>query len=197
MKKVPSRCWSRSSAAACSARRVLPIPPGPVSVSNRTSARLSKAQICASSRSRPISELGWTGRLLGRASSVLGGGKSAGKPSIRSWNRRTGEVRSFSRCSPRSRSSVSRTSRSRVVCEMRTCPPCPAAITRAARWTSRPQYPLSSKIGSPVWIPMRTLSGPPASAAGCRQRQRRHRSPARTRRRTNRPACPLPLRRGL
>ena len=46
-----------------------------------------------------------------------------------------------------------------------TCPPCPAAHTLAARCTSTPTYPSDVTIGSPVWIPMRTLTGPSASAA--------------------------------
>ena len=44
--------------------------------------------------------------------------------------------------------------------ETSTCPPCPAAAIRAARWTSVPTYPSAVRCGLPVWIPIRTRIGP-------------------------------------
>ena len=55
--------------------------------------------------------------------------------------------------------------RCRVLSESRTCPPWPALMIRAARCTSMPTYPSSVTTASPVWIPIRTRTGPPASAA--------------------------------
>jgi len=66
-KKTPSANISRSTAPACKASRVLPMPPGPVSVSSRTSGRRSMSRTAATSRSRPISGVGGTGRLVGGA----------------------------------------------------------------------------------------------------------------------------------
>ena len=83
-KYTPSEKWSLSSAATCTPRRVLPVPPGPVRVSKRTSSRRSNAATAATSCSRPMSGVGWTGKLLGYASSVLRGGKPAGKPAMTS-----------------------------------------------------------------------------------------------------------------
>ena len=48
----------RRSAAACSASRVFPMPPGPTSVSSRQSRCSSRSASCASSVSRPISGVG-------------------------------------------------------------------------------------------------------------------------------------------
>ena len=60
--KTPSGNCSTASAASWSARRVLPLPPGPVSVSRRCSRTSSPAS--ASSRSRPTSGFGWIGRFV-------------------------------------------------------------------------------------------------------------------------------------
>ena len=79
-KNTPCGKSSTSSAAAWSASRVLPVPPGPVSVSSRTSSRRSSSATAASSRSRPISGVGWTGRFVGRFSSVRSAGNSFAQP---------------------------------------------------------------------------------------------------------------------
>ena len=107
---TPSRCVPTSSAATCSASRVFPVPPGPVSVSRRVPSE-SIATSSSTSRSLPTSGLEATGRLV--ASSVRSGGKS---PSP-SWYRRSAWTRSFSRCSPRSRIAASLSSSLRVVSE--------------------------------------------------------------------------------
>ena len=60
-KTVPSAKASRSAAATASPRRVLPTPPGPVSVTSRTSARRSRATSAATSRSRPSNGVGASG----------------------------------------------------------------------------------------------------------------------------------------
>ena len=137
-KKTPF--WNRSiaSAATWSASRVFPAPPVPVSVRRRRSSRERSSSTSASSRARPMNALGRAGRFVGRLSSVFSGGNSAGRPSISSWYRCCGPVRSFSRCSPRSRSRTRSSSSARVDSDKSTCPPCPAAITRAPWWTSIP-----------------------------------------------------------
>ena len=56
-----------------------PCPPGPVSVSSRVRGASSRAPPRASSRSRPTKLVSCSGRLLGSASSVRRGGKSAGQ----------------------------------------------------------------------------------------------------------------------
>ena len=61
--QTPSRNSSASSKAACCASRVLPMPPGPVSVSNRFSR--SSFSTSASSRSRPTSGVACAGRFEG------------------------------------------------------------------------------------------------------------------------------------
>ena len=79
-KYTPSGYRSAASAATWRARRVLPVPPGPVRVTSRLAA--SSSSTSATSRWRPRNEVSWSGRLFGVASRVRGGGKSAGSPSI-------------------------------------------------------------------------------------------------------------------
>ena len=83
-KYTPSGNASLSSAATCSARRVLPMPPGPVRVSKRTSSRRSRRPTAATSCSRPMNAVGWTGKLFGWLSRVKRGGNSAGRPAMTS-----------------------------------------------------------------------------------------------------------------
>ena len=52
-----------------------------------------------------------------------------------------------------------------VASERITWPPCARAATRAPRWTSIPTYPSAVAVGAPVWRPIRTRIGPPASAS--------------------------------
>ena len=77
---VPSAYSWATLAASCSDRRVLPVPPGPVSVSRRVVASSSAPP--ASSASRPTKLVSCVGRLFGRLSSERIGGKSAWRPSI-------------------------------------------------------------------------------------------------------------------
>ena len=134
---APSEKDGSRSAAACNASRVLPTPPGPVTVTSGD--RAIAAASSASSPARPTNELSCTGRFPANASSVRSGGNSRSSPGPASWKIRTGRARSRSRCSPRSTSAhasgrSSRTSSS-VAPDTSTCPPCPAAIRRAHRFS--------------------------------------------------------------
>ena len=80
---APSPNRGATWAAACSASRVLPTPPGPVSVTTR--AWPSAAAVCSSSRSRPMNELTGNGRLPGALGNRASGGNSAGRPAWVSW----------------------------------------------------------------------------------------------------------------
>jgi hypothetical protein len=141
--QTPSAVPSSCSAAACRARRVLPQPPAPASVTSRED--VMSFPISFSSCSRPTNALSWPGRLLGSSglSSEASGGKADGSASASSWKTCSGRPRSLSRCRPRSRSltpSGSRSdSRSAVVPEMTTWPPWAMDISRAARLTTGPK----------------------------------------------------------
>ena len=75
---APSQKDGSWSAAACSASRVLPTPPGPVTVTSGD--RAIAAASPASSPARPTNELSCTGRFPANASSVRSGGNSAAQP---------------------------------------------------------------------------------------------------------------------
>ena len=77
-----------SSAATCRARRVLPTPPGPVSVSSRPSACSRRRRTASMALSRPMKGVGWAGRLCGRRSRLRSGGKSGGSSRMRAAGRR-------------------------------------------------------------------------------------------------------------
>ena len=109
----------------------------------------------------------WVGRLFGNAGlpSERNGGNPAARPAACSWKIRSGRPRSFSRCTPRSASaapggSPSRTSTA-AASDTSTCPPYPAAATRAARCTSRPTSPMAVRAASPQCTPIRTRTGSP------------------------------------
>ena len=73
MNATPSVNWGTRSAATCTATRVLPTPPGPVSVTRPTSSRCSRACACARSCSRSMSRLRGMGSAASRmATGVLG-----------------------------------------------------------------------------------------------------------------------------
>ena len=162
-KKTPSRKRSTSSAAACRPSRVFPVPPGPVRVTSRTPGCPRRDRTEASSTSLPKNSDTCSGRLLGRASTVASGGKSAGRSACANWNRRSGWVRSLSRWAPRSRSVApggrAPSSRSAARPETRTCPPCAAPMIRAARFTAVPYRSPARRSASPTCTPMRTRSG--------------------------------------
>ena len=127
-----------TSLATARDRRVLPVPPGPVSVSSRVRDRRATA---ADTSSRPTNDVSCWGRLLGVASSDRSGGKSRSSPGASTWYTRSGRGRSLSRWSPRSRNvkaSVASPARTRVGSETTTWPPCAVDAIRAARWISMP-----------------------------------------------------------
>ena len=62
--QIPSGKESDASAAACSASRVFPVPPGPVSVSRRASSRARSASTSPSSLSLPKKAVAGTGRFV-------------------------------------------------------------------------------------------------------------------------------------
>src|SRR5947209_12516944 len=70
-KQTPSGNTSSSSVATCTPRRVLPMPPMPVSVTSRTHDLRSNAQTVVTCRSRPINEVSCPGKLLNWISGVL------------------------------------------------------------------------------------------------------------------------------
>ncbi len=80
-KNTPSGNRPMRRLAACTANRVLPVPPGPVSVTRRLRSTSSVTR--PTSRSRPTNDVNSAGRLVG-ISRVLIGGKSDGRPSITS-----------------------------------------------------------------------------------------------------------------
>jgi hypothetical protein len=160
----------------------------------------SSAAASASSPSRPAK---------GAGAAALSGGKLSCRPGATSWKSRSRSSRSFSWCSPRSRTETagrgSSRSSSLVVCDGSTCPPWPAAQIRAARCTPRPTYRSPAAAGSPVWIgcPCARAGGRPRATdaararAGRRLRPRPRPSRGGTPRRTSRPACRSHGRRGV
>ena len=135
---VPSGKRSTQSPAKAIDSRVLPVPPGPVSVSSRVRSRSATAP---STSARPTNVVSCGGRLLGVRSSVLRAGNVASRPDASTWYSRSGRAKSLRRCSPRSRRpipSASSPARVRVASVTMTWPPWAAAPTRAARWTSIP-----------------------------------------------------------
>ena len=68
-----------------SASRVLPTPPGPVSVTSRTDGCRSRSPSRASSPTRPISGVAAAGRPWPRTSRLTSGGNSAGRSAATTW----------------------------------------------------------------------------------------------------------------
>jgi hypothetical protein len=135
--QTPSSKSSTRLAAACSARWVLPTPPGPTRVTSRAPSETNRSAIEESSSSRPRSAVASVGRLVGWPSSVFSGGKSLGRQARTSWVISSGSRRSRNRCRPRSRS-VTESGRDvltacRIASDRSTCPPCPDAMSRARR----------------------------------------------------------------
>ena len=142
-----------SSAAASIASRVLPVPPGPVSVTSRAPFRAARRAsstlpLAADERGRRARQVRVRDRLQRR---------EALSPS---WKIATGSSKSLSRCSPRSRSPA--------LAEPAGCRRDDAPARRAP--TPRPGRQVDvvahvALIGQrrvPVWTPIRTWIGPPA-----------------------------------
>ena len=189
--KTPSGRFPTSSAATCSARRVLPVPPGPVTVSRRVPFgeqrdELLELALAADERDRDDGQVGGVERPEGRevALSELEEALCAdqvleavlAEVADRSVGRRGGYA------SSRRRRSGRRARRPRcALLGGRLCRRSPRR-SRAARRCGRPSGPGSARPRAP-----------PAP----RPRLRRRRPPPGTRRRTRRPACPPRRRRAV
>ena len=103
---APSGNRGSTSAATCSARRVLPTPPTPVSVTSRARRRARRRSPRSSCVAADERRRAARGRLPGNASSDRSGGNSPARPGRTTWNTRSGRARSRRRCSPRSTSST-------------------------------------------------------------------------------------------
>jgi hypothetical protein len=98
---TPPRWPSSSWVPASSARLVLPAPPRPVIVTNRSPSATTASTTSASCASRPISCGLLAGKFVGRTDSVRGGGNAAApRPSITAQNNITGAGKSLKRCTP-------------------------------------------------------------------------------------------------
>ena len=95
---TPSGKSFAERAATSSARRVLPTPPTPVSVSKRCA--LSAAFSWSSSACRPMKLVVCGFRLPGVASTVFSAGKSVRTPEARTWKMSTGFAMSRKRLGP-------------------------------------------------------------------------------------------------
>ena len=84
--QAPPECWSRRRAAAASARRVLPTPPGPINVTKRLDSIASAT--CSSSVSRPRTQLRGSGRWPGSDGNAVGrAGAGCSAARVGSWSR--------------------------------------------------------------------------------------------------------------
>ena len=125
-KKTPSSKSSRRSAAACSARRVLPVPPGPVRVRRRTSWLDSVCNL--RDLALPAHKGGGLqGQVVGAALQRPKRRELGGQIGCLSWKTLSGLKRSLRRCSPRSPRAAPAGSWSRTISwvgsESSTCPP--------------------------------------------------------------------------
>ena len=102
--QTPSANASTSSAATCSARRVLPMPPGPVSVTSRTSSRpqqrRERGQLLLATQQRG----GLQRQVVLVGVERLERREVGGQAGRTSWKSGSGCWRSLRRCAPRSRS---------------------------------------------------------------------------------------------
>ena len=101
-RKTPSGKSPSMVRATSTARRVLPVPPGPSSVTIRELPRASAT--AAISRCRPTNAVTSAGRFVGVMAEVRRGRASGASPSTSTWNTSTAAARSFRRCGPRGRS---------------------------------------------------------------------------------------------
>ena len=128
---TPSGKDPATAAAACTTRRVFPVPPVPVRVRRRRSGRPRSSTTEASSCSRPRNGVAGTGRF--ERYKLFNGGKATSP----SWKTTLGRTQVIEAMLATERYVVSPASTSAAVAaDTSTCPPCPAAATRAARCTS-------------------------------------------------------------
>ena len=138
---APSRNRGSRRRAASIARLVLPIPPGPVSVTRRASCAQLRRDRRVPGRDRRTRSADPAGCRAVPPTTEAVGSRSAGRR-YRAGVSLSARGTSFSTCRPRSRRLVpsGRASATRVavVSDSTTWPPCPTAATRAARLTSKP-----------------------------------------------------------
>ena len=158
--KTPALYSGTSVAAASSASRVLPEPPGPVSVTSRAPPRSRRAPRRARARARRTSSRDAAGS-CSRSSSA------AGSSPRRAGRSRPRSAMSFSRCSPRSRERVARR-RARAVVGRERRPGRRGRPRRPARrgGRRRRRSPPRSASGVPVCRPTRTWIGPGGERLG-------------------------------
>ena len=143
-KNTPSANWSSSSAATWRPRRVLPVPPGPVSVTSRTSSRSEqRLRPSATVALAPDQRRRLDGRLCGRASSETSGGNVAGRSGLSELEDALGPGQVLEAVLARDRAAsrppAGRRGRAPAVAsESSICPPCPIPRSRAQRLTAEP-----------------------------------------------------------
>ena len=186
---TPSANRGSNSAATCIARRVLPTPPTPVSVTSRDSS--SAFATPATSSSRPTNDVNCTGKFPGNASSDRNGGKVSRTPGAPPGTLALGETSPADDAHPSRQGSPQRPNRRPRAHRSRATP----APDRHDRWPST--APLGSPPGRssrrPVPRPHRcahpsapAAAQPPRARAGPRSHTPTHRRRARTRSRTHR-----------
>ena len=149
-KYTPSGNTSTSRRANPTPSRVLPDPPGPVNVTNRTPGEDSNAANSASSPSRPTNEVAGTGR-LDAAPNDFTAANSVCKPGDVQLEQVLGRDDVLQLVSTQiTQPHLAATSPARsaatnpaVASDTSTCPPWAAPAIRAARCTSIPTYPPS------------------------------------------------------
>ena len=133
---TPSAYSDRSSAPTRNARRVLPAPPTPTIDTTRLSP--SAFTTATTSSPRPTKVLSSPGRFDRSASCDVSGGKLDSRPGASTWNTRTDDSTSRSRCRPRSSTSY-RSPASSATRPLQTIwPPCAIPISLAAWFTAGP-----------------------------------------------------------
>ena len=170
---APSRNRGSTSAATCTARRVLPTPPVPVSVTRRALVQ-RRRRAPRSSSARPTNDVSCTGRLPGNASSDRSGGNVDGRRGMRHLEdlHRLGEITqqvltqiddTDLRCQPVTHQHLHRV---RDTPPARRAPPTSTARTgSAARSRTRPS---GRSVPSPVCRPIRARNAPTSPQASSR-----------------------------
>ena len=161
---------SRRSAATCSARRVLPTPPTPVSVTRRASPWPTRSASAAASSSRPMRTVSGAGRPAGagpsRGPPAPAGAEAASRGPCRwpGWRARAGRARR-SRATRRSAGfrigSSPRSHRARVLGATPTSPASAAWVSPSARRRARRSSGDSSQRTAPA-VARRRPAAPPS-----------------------------------
>ena len=176
---------SATSAAACSASRVFPVPPGPVSVSSRTLSSRRRPTTSSSSRARPRNGVAGTGRFVWQ--SVFSGGNALVAELEQPLGR--GQVLQpvLAEVAERPRRRRGHASPA-TAAPARRAPP-PRSAPRGERRCRRSPRSVTTRLAgveSHAHADRALARARPAPRAPRRARPTR----ARTRRRTRRPACP-------